>query len=819
MPFDAGRLPQFVSRFTGWSGGNERDAARLIPYFDHVRDDVVLLKDGGVMAMLRMEGLPYHLAANAERNGNARRHFALLQLLADTQTEVVEHLVCHDGVPVFRGADGGSDYWREMSDRYQHRALRGLRQLDWFVSIIVRPKAFSGSWLAGWRRKLAGGDPVVDVQTLRVLAAKVRTARAACRKQNPVRLGTYIIDGVAFSEIGEALSLIATTRRQRVPLAQPAGAFASVLYRDRVVHGPLGFLIERGGGRSRATVGRMIGLNVYPKKPRVGMFDPLLLDQEGTLVGVRWVMTNAARPLSRAQATDKLELTLRRMEKSEGRAISDQEDLEDALDDIASGQEVRAEHGWSLAIHHDDMERLDEAASTLVDMVAGAGCSPAPAGIAGEAMYWSQWPGNRHLCSQPATIGLRRLADLSSLEGHPVGAAGAVADTPRWGAPLLRFATAGNTAYDHAMHDGQIGHTLFCGPSQGGKTVCLGACITAGTALVGERGTIIVLDKDRSNKLTVANNGGAYTELRRGDDSGAAPLKRLQNTTHDRATVVDLILGMIMADGGPPVSERAKARIQQGVAFTMRQPPWRRSIGAVHAWLPPSSIDPADAANRLKPWCQGERLGWAFDGEADRLDLDQRMVGVDITELLEDATVLPVMAAYILHLSGKVMDGKRRVIFVVEEGKFLLPKPEFAKRFEDIILTGRKKNVAFWFVTQQPEHLLAHELGPALLGQMRTRFLFKNEFANRNAYCGGGQWGDGLHATPQEYAQVREGMTAGAWSVLIQRPGKSVLCRFDLSSMPEDLAVLSGTPATVDLWDSIAAKRSEFINRLEEAKA
>lgn len=795
-----------------WRSWRERDPASFIPYFDHIENDVILLRDGGVMAMLRVQPLPYHLADNATRNGNARRHFALAQLLADQQTEIVEHLVCHDGVPPLETAGPSSAYNVELQERYQSRVLAGLRQLDWFLTIIVRPRMLSGNWFSAWRRKIGGGDPLADPHSLRILAAKVRTARAALRKQTPVRLGTREENGFVYSEIGEALHLIRTTQHAKIPLTQPAGTFCHALYTDRVVHGPLGFLIERAGGRSKATVGRVLGMNVYPKHPRVGMFDGLLSDQDG-ITDCRWVMMNAVQPLSRAKSTDRLELTLKRMQKSENRALTDQADLEDALDEIASGQEVRGQHAWSMCIHADSMEQLDESASTIADIIAGAGCSPAPAGVAGEAMYWAQWPGNRAYCSQPATIGLRRFAMLSSLEGHPTGR---TAHKPRWGAPLLRFATAGATAYDHALFDGRIGHTLFCGPSDGGKSVALGTCMTAATSLIGDTGSIILLDKDRSNKLTVLNNGGTYTELKRSEDSGAAPFRRLKNNSADRATLADLILGMIMSDGGPAISERSKNQIAKGVAFVMRLPAERRSIGAIHAWLPPAKVDESDAANRLKPWCAGERLGWAFDGQHDGIDFDRPMAGVDVTALIEDDVVLPVMAAYLLHMAGKVMDG-RRCIFIVEEGKFLLPKPEFARRFEDIILTGRKKSVAFWFVTQQPEHLLAHDLGPALLTQMRTRFLFKNELANQHAYCGGGKWGDGLHCTLQEYEQVRTGMTAGQWSVLIQRPGRSVLCRFDLSSMPEDLAVLSGTPQTVALWDSIAETRKEFVSRVREA--
>jgi type IV secretion system protein VirB4 len=576
-------------------------------------------------------------------------------------------------------------------------------------------------------------------------------------------------------------------------------------------------MIERDGGLTRATYGRMFGLHTYPKRTRVGMFDGLLTADADIVV------TNGARPLSRAQATDRIELTLSRMRSAEARAVTDTDELEGALEELARGQEVRASHAWTLAVHAASAIELDEAASQVADLVAGAGCTPAPEGIAaGEAAYWTQLPGNHWWRPRPAVLGLRRFSRFSSLDGYPTGNV----RSHRWGAPLRRYPTSGGTAYDHGLHDGQNAMVLYCGPIGSGKTAEMGADFTFATRLLGGNDRGICLDKDHSNKLTIVNNGGGYVDLKRGEPSGMAPLRRFQNTPADREAAADLIVGMIRADGGLAPGPGILARVAKGVAWTLRLPPEQRGIGVIHAFLPPS--DPTNCADRLRPWCWGEARGWAFDGPEDLIDFEgTRIMGVDVTALLNDEVVLPIAAAYLLNAAEKIMDG-RRVIFVVEEGRFLLPKPYFAKRFEDVILTGRKKNISFWFACQQPEHLLAHEMGSALLAQMRTRKLFKNELADRAAYCGGGRWGDGLHCTPQEYMQIREGMTVGPWSVLIQRPGSSIICRNDLSEMPQDIPILSGTPRSVKLWDRIAdelgtadpaAIRPVFLSRLEEASA
>jgi type IV secretion system protein VirB4 len=813
MPFDAGNLPKFARSFGNWNKGNETDPDKYVPYFDHVKDDVVILKDNRLMAMVQIEPTPYYLSNNAARNGNRLRHFALLQLLAGPDCEIYEHIVCHDNVPKFDGARGGSQYWREFSERWQSRVLRGLRQYDYFITIIMKPQKTIQSVFSFKNRQ-----PLPDEYALRALNAKVRTIMQAYRSQNPIRLGAYTAPGgVKYSAIGKALALIGTTRQIEVPFTSPAGNLDLAIYRDRVFHGTEGFGIERGGGRTYASVGRMYGFNSYPHSTRVGMFDKFFVDTNG-LHGARWVMMNYINPLHRAVATDRLQLALDRMEAADSKGRSDMAAINDALDELKSSKETRGHHVWSFALHADDMEQLDAYGSVVADLIADAGATPATSLPVGIALYWTQFPGNIKFNPSPAVIGMNRFTELSGLEGHPTTTRPAESRNKkvRWGHPAMRYVNAAGGYYDHELFDGQIGHTLYCGPSGSGKTSGVGVDISAATALIGDKGAIVLLDKDRSNKLTILNNNGTYVELRRGVDSGAAPLRRMANTHQDRNVVCDLIYAMIMTDGGAALTESAKARIAMGVAFVMRQAPERRQLGTVHAFLPPAKQDPSDAANRLKPWCRGERLGWAFDGEFDGLDFSGRIAGVDYTELLDDPNVWSVAAGYLFHLAKKKMDG-RRFIFVVEELKFLLESEICVKNFVDFLLTGRKNNVLFWPVIQQPEELFNHKIGPTILNQCRTRKLFKNELANREAYCGGGKYGDGLHCTPQEYRQIRETMAVGTWSVLIQRPSKSVLCRFDLSAMPEDISIVSGTPASVKHWDELSEQRKKFYETLPEA--
>ena len=804
MPFDApgAAIP------AGYCGGWERNPDQFIPYHDHVAPDVVQYRrrfGSAVAAVIRLDGASWTMASDAQRTGSWHVHYGLLQLLADRHTEITEHLCVNVEPACPSMGGGGTPYAREFWRDYRAAHLSRVRTVEWYLTIAVYPGVTErdpSGWLKAVRRGTEA-EPVVPYRALRLLESKVQAAMAALRWHGPRRLGVREgPGGVLFSEIGAALVYARTLRREAVPLAQPAGSLGPALYTDRVRHGPLGFMIDRHGGTTHASYGRMVLLQSYPNRVRHGMMDALLAPRAGTpLEAARFVVTNQARPLERAAARDALQTVQDRLLASGGRAEAAIEDVRAALSELTSGRGVRTRHAWSLAVHADSVPDLDEAASDLFTVLKGAGAHPVSAGMASEAAYWGQWPGNRGLSSRPARIPMDAMACLSPLDGFPTPDEG----PPRWGAFLAWFLTPGGTLHRHDLHSEQNGNALFIAPVRSGKTLLAGALMTQWSFLARPGDLCVVLDKDRSNALAIRANGGSYTAARRGEDSGFAPLLRLADTPGDRALAADLVRGMILAEDPTPILPVEDEQIAEGVAMALSVPAHLRSIGAVHAYLPPGH-----ASERLRAWCRGHRLGWALDGARDDVDLSRLYAGVDLTELLDESAVLPLVSLYLTHLVRARMDGVRRILFVCEEARFLLNKPSLARHIEDFVYTGGKHNLVVWLVTQQPEHILDHPSGGALLGQFRTRFLFKNDYAQEAAYRGGvmpnGRTTDGMHCTEAEFEEVSGGLAAGPRGFVLQRPGRSEKLRFDISAIPHHIPVLSSFPQNVALWDALCVE-------------
>ncbi|CUX71576.1 MULTISPECIES: VirB4 family type IV secretion/conjugal transfer ATPase [Agrobacterium] len=767
----------------GASGTTERSGEIYLPYIGHLSDHIVLLEDGSIMTIARIDGVAFELEETEMRNARCRAFNTLLRNIADDHVSIYAHLVRHADVPSSAPRHFRSVFAASLNEAFEQRVLSGqLLRNEHFLTLIVYPQAALGKVKRRFT-KLSGKRENDLTGQIRNMEDLWHVVAGSLKAYGLHRLGIREKQGVLFTEIGEALRLIMTGRFTPVPVV--SGSLGASIYTDRVICGKRGLEIRTP---KDSYVGSIYSFREYPAKTRPGMLNALLS------LDFPLVLTQSFSFLTRPQAHAKLSLKSSQMLSSGDKAVTQIGKLSEAEDALASNEFVMGSHHLSLCVYADDLNSLGDRGARARTRMADAGAVVVQEGIGMEAAYWSQLPGNFKWRTRPGAITSRNFAGFVSFENFPEGAS-----SGHWGNAIARFRTNGGTPFDYIPHEHDVGMTAIFGPIGRGKTTLMMFVLAMlEQSMVDRAGTVVFFDKDRGGELLVRATGGTYLALRRGTPSGLAPLRGLENTAASHDFLREWIVALIESDGRGGISPEENRRLVRGIHRQLSFDPQMRSIAGLREFLLHGPAEGAGA--RLQRWCRGHALGWAFDGEVDEVKLDPSITGFDMTHLLEYEEVCAPAAAYLLHRIGAMIDGRRFVMSCDEFRAYLL-NPKFSTVVDKFLLTVRKNNGMLILATQQPEHVLESPLGASLVAQCMTKIFYPSPTADRSAYV------DGLKCTEKEFQAIREDMTVGSRKFLLKRESGSVICEFDLRDMREYVAVLSGRANTV-----------RFATRLREAQ-
>ena len=210
---------------------------------------------------------------------------------------------------------------------------------------------------------------------------------------------------------------------------------------------------------------------------------------------------------------------------------------------------------------------------------------------------------------------------------------------------------------------------------------------------------------------------------------------------------------------------------------------------------------PGDLADRLGAWIgsaagrDGGEHGWLFDNSRDRLDLETRVMGFDMTALLENPRLRTPVMMYLFHRIDERLDGQPTMI-LIDEGWKALDDEVFAARIRDWLKTLRKRNALVGFATQSARDALDSRISTALVEQTATMIFMPNARARYEDYC------EGFGLTTHELALIRS-LPAHSRCFLVRQPDASVVVRLDLSNAPEVLTILSGRESAVRRLDGL----------------
>ncbi len=802
----------------------EPEAAVRIPYAAHVAERVVKTVQGDYVQAFRLAGIGFECSDDALLNGWHERLNVLWRNLAGPRIALWTHLVrrrapvdTRDAATAAADAGATRDFARspfadDLERTYRCRvAVDELLSNELYLAVVYR--AAGGAAGGALRNLFARGqaaETALDVRDVLDSCAKIGLeVRASLARYEPAPLGVYQVDGRRRSSLLEYLGLLANGEWQ--PMALPRGPVAEALVATRLLFGHEA-IEYRTADRTR--VGAMLGIKEYPTPCYVGIFDKLLS------APFPLVATQSFTFLTKGAAQSLLQRQFNRMANAGDFAVSQAEELKDALDALTSNEFVMGDHHFSLQIIADadrdgrsrDVDRLkplNDRVAIARSLLADTGMLVAREDLALEAAFWAQLPGNAALRPRKAPITSRNFAAMAPFHNYPGGRA----DGNHWGGALALLKTAARTPFHFSLHAGDpadtagagrrdTGHTLICGPTGSGKTVFIGFLV----AMLHRRGaTQVIFDKDRGLEILVRALGGDYLPLASGSPTGFNPLQLpatpvnvefLKSWLHHLAS---------HRRGSPPaaLSVRELADLERALRGTLALDAPLRRLSRLVEFLDPT--DPEGLHARLGRWsgAAGGEYAWVFDNPQDTIvpRLPGRsVIGFDVTEFLGNEAIRAPITLYLFHLVRSLLDGRRFVCWMDEFWR-LIADPAFEDFAKDGPKTWRKLNAVMCLATQSASDVLSSPISRTLIEQTPTKILFPNADADEREYT------EGLGLSEREFRMVKTQIAPGSRRFLIKQSHHGVVCELDLEGCGPELAVISGRAGNLRRMRELIAAR------------
>lgn len=755
------------------AAGREQPAGVHLPYARHLDGNTIELRDGLLMQTIHLGGFLFETADGNELNYRAELRDAMLRAVGSSRFAVYHH-VLRRRADVALGPVCSDNFSRRLDSRWRERlAAKQMYVNELFLTILRRP--LQGRLGLADRLRKAGQTRDVSLATeKRLLDAGREALVAALSQYSPRLLGVYETPLGYRSEQLEFLSCLFNGEMR--PVGLPHGDLGNHLPWRRISFGQDAAELGLAGHLPRKFVG-IVAIKDYPDKTMPGMFDELYR------LPIEMNVTQSFAFIDRPHALGRMNLALRRMRSADDDAVSLRHELVQAKDDVAAGRASFGEHHTTIAVHSDDLERLNGQVAEVIALLGDLGINAVREDIALEPAFWSQFPGNFKYIARSGMVSTRNFAGFASLHNFPVGRARG----NHWGEAVTLFETTAAGPYFFNFHNNDLGNFTVIGPSGSGKTVVMNFLLAQARKFDPR---IVFFDKDRGAELFIRAVGGQYDRLKPGVPSGLNPLQLPDSPINRQFLLEWLTLLAGHADSAEIES------LQDAIDANFLQPPGRRRLRYLAELLRGYGRPHAtDLYARLRPWWGKGDRAWLFDNEDDRTDLAADTVGFDMTAILDDPRSRTPALLYFFHRVEERLDGTPALI-VVDEGWKALDDDVFVQRIKDWEKTIRKRNGVVGFATQSAQDALQSRIASAIIEQAATQIFMINPKARAEDYV------DGFGLSQHEFDLVRS-LPEQSHCFLIKHGKDSVIARLDLSGEKEILTILSGREGTVRLFDEL----------------
>lgn len=767
----------------------ESQIADHVPYLRHVNDTIITTKQGFLMGVIQLSGLPFQTMDQAELNNRLGNRNTTLRNLSTSRFAVYTTIIRRHITPDIEG-DFDNPFLAELDARY----MDNLRSKNLYIN---------EAYITVIRRPMTGKIGVVD----KVLNAFRMSASGEETRAEAIAELTDALTGIANDFQAYGSRLLSVNKRNGSFYSEPAEFFAKILAAGEDVPMPLPRMgldkaiptrqlffgrnaVEiKGTGIHGSKLGAMISIKEYPPFTAPGNLDGLLrLPHE-------FILTQSFAIEDRITALRSMRTIGNQVSGSDEGGTSVEAAVSEGIDKLSQGEVVFGQHHMTVMVLAGDSVGLNRAISDVSSELSRMAIVPVRETLNAEAAFWAQLPGNMSYIARKALISSMNFACLFSGHNFPSGQKRGM----HWDRCIALLETTSQTAYYFNFHVNDVGHFTVFGPTGSGKTVVLSFLLSQAMR-VTPRPRAVYFDYMHGSEVFVRALGGRYEVMQPGVPTGFAPLQ-LDDTPRNK-TFLENFLSFILKPEDRGLDVQEMKVISSAIERIMQIPREKRVLSMLPEVLR-GSLTPgmSDLASRLEPWINKQNRGWLFNNDKDLLDFSKPLVGFDMTQILSEPKMRTAALLYIFHRMEEQVNGDPFMVFL-DEGWKLLDDEIFTDFIKDTLKTWRRRNAIVGFGTQTATDVVDSTISSSLIEQTKTNIFFPNAKADVESH----QHRFSLTAKEFEFVKTtaKESRT-----FLVKHDSDSIVAKLDLGTMPDLIKVLSSTETSIKECERLRATYGE----------
>lgn len=805
-------------------GLNEQPSIEKYLPYQTLIGDIVITKDFDLMGTWQVDGIFFE---TQDENFIATHKNNLNMILRSFGVENVSFYIhnCRVSIKDSFNSKFHNDFLKDFDEEYFKGIKEGLlKENKLFITLIYSPiSKFIKKSLKNDSLEARNKELNIHISNFKKIAKRLESN---LRDFNPKRLGIYEENKGYFSSQLEFYNYLIGGRfvKVRIPKCQIdeylTGSINNIMFNQSSMQ------INLNDGKKKFA--KAIEIKDYTNTSITGMLNSLLY------LKVEYTITQSFTPIPQADARSSLTQKQKKLIQAEDDSFSQIEEISLALDELASGELIFGDYHFSLVVYGDSLKDVEDKSNKVITELNNLGFLAVIANIALTATYYAQFPANFEIRPRKSILSSRNFASLNALHNFEKGKR----DKNPWGEAVTILKTPNGQPYYFNFHETHkdvdnfndllLANTLIIGKSGGGKTALMNFLLnqlckysninTFPTNLPDNKKkcSFFYLDKDRGAIGNIVANGGEYLSIKAGEPTGFNPFMIENNPSNIRN--IQILMKMLVTRNGEILSTLEEENLNNAVLsimnnFEMRERKFGISLMLNH--LTEDMNDTNSLKSRLALWANGNKFGWVFDNEFDKLDFNKNVniFGIDGTDLLADNDISGAVAYYLLWRITDLADGRRFALFIDEAWDWI-KNQVVAEEIHNKEKTIRKLNGFLILGTQSVEDFARSNIATAILEQSETKILLSNPSGRESDYC------DKLDLSQEEFEFVKTTLP-NEYQFLVKKSSEKAIATIDLSYMDKKfLKIISTGRSYVESIENINSNKNltyeQKLNKLYE---